>query len=103
MKAWLKEGILEKDARRALYPYTQTYDHGGRTFHRRGFIALVRLSPFGEGEVVPHEKTYKGPIEDRIKLMRATGMQLSPIFGLFSDPRNEVNNAPLSTTPANRS
>ena len=22
--------------------------------------------------------------------MRATGMQLSPIFGLFSDPRNEV-------------
>jgi uncharacterized protein (DUF1015 family) len=93
MKAWLKDGILEKDVRRALYPYAQTYDHGGKTFHRRGFIALVKLSPFGEGQVVPHEKTYKGPIEDRMKLMRATGAQLSPIFGLFSDPKNEINNA----------
>src|SRR4029078_5138965 len=58
---------------------------------RRGLIALVPLSPFGEGQVVPHEKTYKGPIEDRLKLMRATGVQLSPIFGLFSAPRGEVN------------
>ncbi len=92
LQAWLKSGVLERDGRRALYPYTQTYDQGGRTYHRRGFIALVKLSPFGEGEVVPHEKTYKGPIEDRLKLMRSTGMQLSPIFGLYSDPRNEVTN-----------
>ena len=92
LQAWLRGGILEQDGRRALYPYTQSFEHGGRKFHRRGFIALVRLSPFGEGHVVPHEKTYKGPIEDRLKLMRATGMQLSPIFGLFSDPRNEIAN-----------
>ncbi len=92
MQAWLKAHVLKRDARPALYPYAQTFEHGGRTFHRRGFIALVRLSPFGAGQVVPHEKTYKGPIEDRLKLMRATGMQLSPIFGLFSDPRNEVTN-----------
>jgi uncharacterized protein (DUF1015 family) len=55
-------------------------------------MALVKLSAFGEGEVVPHEKTYKGPIEDRMKLMHATHMQLSPIFGLFSDQRNEITN-----------
>jgi uncharacterized protein (DUF1015 family) len=90
LQAWLKSGILEKDARPALYPYAQSYEHAGRTFHRRGFIALVRLSPFGEGQVVPHEATYAGAIEDRMKLMQATGMQLSPIFGLFNDPRNEV-------------
>ena len=93
MRDWLRQGILEKDARRALYPYAQTYDHSGKTYHRRGFIALVKLSLFGEGQVIPHEKTYKGPIEDRMKLMRATGVQLSPIFGLFSDPKNEVNTA----------
>ncbi len=92
LQAWLKAGILKRDSRGALYPYAQSFKHGERTFHRRGFIALVRLSPFGAGHVVPHEKTYKGPIEDRLKLMRATGMQLSPIFGLFSDPRNEVTN-----------
>jgi uncharacterized protein (DUF1015 family) len=73
-----------------MYPYAQTYQHNAKTFHRRGFVCLVKLSPFGQGQIVPHEKTHAGPIEDRIKLMRATGVQLSPIFGLFSDPRNEV-------------
>jgi uncharacterized protein (DUF1015 family) len=90
LQSWLKAGVLERDGRPALYPYAQSYEHGGRTFHRRGFIALVRLSPFGEGQVVPHEKTYAGAIEDRMKLMQYTGMQLSPIFGLFSDQRNEI-------------
>jgi uncharacterized protein (DUF1015 family) len=90
LRSWLKAGILKRDTRSAFYPYTQSFDHGGRTHHRRGFIALVRLSPFGAGHVVPHEKTYAAPIEDRLKLMRATRTQLSPIFGLFSDPKNEV-------------
>lgn len=90
LQSWLRTGVLERDHRPALYPYSQSYEHGGRTFHRRGFIALVRLSPFGEGQVVPHEKTHAGAIEDRMKLMQYTGMQLSPIFGLFSDQRNEM-------------
>ena len=92
LQAWLSGGVLERDPRPMLYPYSQTFEHGGRTFHRRGLIALVQLSPFGQGEVVPHEKTYAGAIEDRMKLMQATGMQLSPIFGLFSDPKNQINN-----------
>lgn len=90
LQAWIRAGILKRDDRRAMYPYAQTYEYAGRTHHRRGFIALVKLSPFGEGHVVPHEKTYASAIEDRLKLMRATGAALSPIFGLFSDPRNEV-------------
>jgi uncharacterized protein (DUF1015 family) len=90
LRSWLKAGILKRDARAAFYPYTQTYEHAGRTYHRRGFMTLVRLSPFGAGHVVPHEKTYAAPIEDRLKLMRATRTQLSPIFGLFSDPKNDV-------------
>jgi uncharacterized protein (DUF1015 family) len=90
LQAWMKGGVLKRDTRAALYPYTQTFEHNGRRAHRRGFVCLVRLSPFGQGQVVPHEKTYANPIEDRLKLMRATGMQLSPIFGLYSDSRNEV-------------
>jgi uncharacterized protein (DUF1015 family) len=92
LRSWLAAGILARDHRPALYPYMQSYDHGGRTHHRKGFICLVRLSPFGQGQVVPHEQTYDAPIEDRLKLMRATRVQLSPIFGLYSDPRHEVNN-----------
>src|SRR5262249_16437201 len=59
-------------------------------FHRRGFICLVKLEPFGAGHVFPHEKTHKGPIQDRLRLMQITKTQLSPIFGLFNDGRREV-------------
>src|SRR5688500_15281557 len=44
--AWLSAGVLERDGRRALYPYTQSYTYGSKTFHRRGFICLVKLTPF---------------------------------------------------------
>ncbi len=90
LQGWLSGGVLVRDQKQAFYPYTQTYMHGERTFHRRGMIALVKLSPFGEGHVVPHEKTYADAIEDRLKLTRATRMQLSPIFGLFSDAKSQV-------------
>ena len=91
LEAWLNRGVLIQDTRAAFYPYQQTYELHGRVHHRKGFYALVRLSPFGQGQVVPHEKTYKGAIEDRFALMRATRCQLSPIFGLYSDPRKEVS------------
>ncbi len=92
LQSWLSAKILERSPRPAIYPYMQSFDHNGRTLHRRGFFATVRLSPFGLGQVVPHEKTYRESIEDRLKLMRATAVQMSPIFGMFSDPRHEVAN-----------
>ncbi len=91
-QAWLSAGILQKSPRPAIFPYTQSFDHNGRMYHRRGFFCTVKISPFGEGHVVPHEKTYREAIEDRLKLMRATQAQMSPIFGLYSDTRHEVTN-----------
>jgi uncharacterized protein (DUF1015 family) len=61
-------------------------------YHRRGFFCAVKITPFGDGHVVPHEKTYREAIEDRLKLMRATQAQMSPIFGLYSDSRHEITN-----------
>jgi uncharacterized protein (DUF1015 family) len=92
MQQWLKAGTLQKFPRQAIYPYTQSFDHNGRMYHRRGFFCTVKISPFGEGHVVPHEKTYREAIEDRLKLMRATKTQMSPIFGLYSDSRHEATN-----------
>ncbi len=92
LQSWIAAGILQKSPRPSIYPYTQSFDHNGRTYHRRGFFATVKISAFGEGHVVPHEKTYREAIEDRLKLMRATKTQLSPIFGLYSDTRHEIAN-----------
>ncbi len=91
---WLQHGVMEQDKRRAMYPYTQVFTDHGRVHHRRGVFVLVKLTALGEGigGVIPHEKTHKGPIEDRLKLMHATGVQASPVFGLFHDPQGKVMN-----------
>src|SRR5207248_3719568 len=59
-------------------------------YTRKGFLARVRLEPFGAGRIFPHEETLPGPRADRLKLFRATAMNLSPVFALHPDPGNEV-------------
>ncbi len=90
-RRWLESGILVRDPKPALYAYQQTYTYGGTRYQRRGLFARVRLEDFGAGSTIhPHEQTFSGPKEDRLKLMRATRANLSPVFGLYDDPSNDV-------------
>ena len=91
MQAWLDDGTLIRDDRPALYVYHQQFTHEGRPITRRMFFARLRLEPFGAGTVFPHERTFGGPKEDRLMLTRATRCNMSPIFGLYPDPDNEVS------------
>jgi uncharacterized protein (DUF1015 family) len=76
---WLASGVLREDAEPAFYLYRQGF--GGRA--RRGLIGAVRLSPYGEGEVLPHERTHGGARADRLELYRATRMALEPLWFLY--------------------
>lgn len=90
LRDWQQEGVLVQDSARSLYVYHQDFDVEGRRFTRKGFMARVRLEPFGQGRVYPHEETLSGPKADRLKLFHATGMNLSQIFGLYPDEDGEV-------------
>ncbi|GIW80820.1 MAG: phosphatase [Gemmatales bacterium] len=90
LKDWLREGILVQDSARSVYVYHQVFKVEDKEFTRRGVLARVRLEPFGQGKIFPHEETMPGPKADRLKLMHATGMNLSPVFGLYPDPQGEV-------------
>ena len=91
LQMWLESGILKREEKPALYAYQQTYSHAGTTYKRRGFFARVRLEEFGaDSSIHPHEQTFSGPKEDRLKLMRATKANLSPVFGLYDDKTNDV-------------
>jgi uncharacterized protein (DUF1015 family) len=85
LRGWLQDGVLLQDSARALYVYHQDFDVEGRHFTRRGFMARVRLEPFGAGRIYPHEETLAGPKADRLKLFRATQTNLSQVFGLYPD------------------
>ena len=93
---WLDRGILTQDDHPAVWALSQDYvgpDGVPRT--RTGLVASLRLEPYERGVVLPHERTHAGPKEGRLRLLRATGVQLEPIFLLydgdppFAAPRGE--------------
>jgi len=90
LRAWLNEKILQPDPDPAIYVYHQQFELLGHTFLRRSFMANVRLQPFGQGSIYPHEQTFPKAKEDRLQLLRATQANLSQIFGLYPDPENEI-------------
>ena len=90
LKDWVNDGVLVQDSARALYVYRQEFEVEGQKHVRRGFLARVRLEKFGQGRIYPHEETMSGPKADRLKLFRATAMNLSPVFGLFPDAEGAV-------------
>ncbi len=99
LAAWRAEGILVRDEEPGFYRYDQTFAPPGSppgtpSITRRGFLALVRLVAFSERIVLPHERTLSGPKEDRLKLFRATGTNLSPGFMLYRDAKGALD-APL--------
>jgi uncharacterized protein (DUF1015 family) len=106
LRAWKTEGVLRADARPAFYVYEQQFtlpQAPGRIYTRRGFFAAVQLEPFERRVVLPHEKTLAGPKEDRLKLMRATHTQISPIFGLYRDAdgsAREIIDAATAAVPS---
>ena len=90
LEQWRRSGFLVVDKTPAIYVYHQVFLHEGVQVVRRGFIARVRLEPFGKGSVHPHEETHAKVKEDRLKLTRATGTNLSQIFGFFLDEQCQV-------------
>ena len=99
LRGWVADRVLVRDPEPGFYRYDQTFTppgSSGAPLTRRGFLALVRLVPFAERVVLPHERTLSGPKEDRLKLFRATGTNLSPGFMLYRDPRGLLE-APLAS------
>ncbi len=75
---WLDDRILEPDAR-SMYVHEVAFE--GRVRH--DLIAALRLQPYSDRVVLPHERTHPGPKEDRLALLRATGVSLEPLWFLY--------------------
>lgn len=89
LATWRSDGTLHKDPHPSVYLYEQTYRVPGTDVSRtqRGFFARLRLEAFGpDSGVLPHERTLPAAREDRYKLLRATGVNTSPVIALYDDP-----------------
>jgi len=92
LQEWQAQGVLERDVTAAIYFLAHRFKlKGGEQKLRHGFFALTELQEFSSGVIRPHEKTLDAPKEDRLKLMLACHAQLSPIFALYTQPKQTIN------------
>src|SRR5579863_6502657 len=83
-RQWRDEGIFRQDSDASIYVYSQTFTApSGKTFERRGFIALGRVEDYSAKVVYRHEQTLAKPKADRLELLRATRVHYEQLFLLY--------------------
>jgi len=90
-RRWQAEDVLRQEDEPGLYLYRQQFNVADQTLVRSGFICGVKLEPYENGIVLPHEETMPKHKADRLALMQACRANFSPIFGLFSDPARKID------------
>ncbi|MBN1868384.1 DUF1015 domain-containing protein [Candidatus Sumerlaeota bacterium] len=92
LKEWKSSGALIDDPCKNFYIYQQEFrTPDGKTRVRTGVLAALKVDRHDKGRIHGHEHTFEGPKADRLKLLRSTRCNLSPIFCLFSDPAREID------------
>ncbi len=88
-ESWLSDGILQVENSESLYVYRQDFtDAKGARRRVAGVMGALRLEEFGEDAgVLPHERTMQGPKEDRLALLRACAVNISPIYAIYRGGR----------------
>jgi uncharacterized protein (DUF1015 family) len=83
LRSWMMEGILVRDPQPSFTIYRMRFDdHAGRSRTVSGVVGALEVCPPGRGDVLPHERTQSDLRTDRLELLRTTGANLSPIWGL---------------------
>jgi uncharacterized protein (DUF1015 family) len=83
---WLERGIL-RDEQVGVWALAQEYvGPDGVARRREGLVASLQVEPYASRVVLPHERTHARVKEERLRLLRATRVQLEPIFLLYDGP-----------------
>lgn len=84
LRSWRAGGVLVQTPPSG-FAYEMVFEEDGREVRTVGLLAALEVEPWG-GSIVPHEKTMAGPVEDRLRLLRAIRANLSPIHAVLHDP-----------------
>jgi uncharacterized protein (DUF1015 family) len=83
LAAWRAAHVLREEEQTYWWVAQDYTGPDGVSRTREGLGASVPVTPYEDGEVLPHERTHAGPKEGRLRLLRATHTQLEPIFLLY--------------------
>lgn len=80
---WRARGAMIVEETPALYVYDQEFMLHGERKVRRAVFGRLRLEEWEKGIVLPHEVTGATAKADRLKLLQATGVHMSPVMALY--------------------
>ncbi len=96
LREGLASGAFVQDDTPALYEYIQVFEHPldpAKSVSRRSLFVALKLEPYENGVVLPHEETHPKAKVDRLNLMRSTNANPEPIYGLYEDPTLTVGSS----------
>lgn len=79
---WLADGTVIRDDEPSLYAYAIDLAGGGR---RLGVMCLAGVEDPANGVIRAHEATLDKPLADRVALLKASRVDLEPVFFLSDD------------------
>jgi uncharacterized protein (DUF1015 family) len=85
LEGWVRSGALVRSSEPAYYAYEMRFQLDGRSRTITGLICGMELEEWG-GDVIPHERTMDGPVQDRLALLRATATHMSPVYATVEGP-----------------
>ena len=91
LEEWLRNAVIQVEDKPTFYRLKQTFKTPyGDEFTRTALIATIKVEPYENGVVLPHEQTFPKHKEDRLRILEATKSHLECIFGLFEDPDRSI-------------
>jgi uncharacterized protein (DUF1015 family) len=85
LASWRSDGALVASPEPRYHAYEMRFRLEARARTVRGLLCALELEDWG-GDILPHERTMPGPIEDRLRLLRATRTNLSAVYGTVPGP-----------------
>jgi uncharacterized protein (DUF1015 family) len=84
------DGVVTRDASRAVYRYHQVFPGPGRSLTRKSLFCAVQLTPYTEGQIRPHELASPAGRAAALAKIQALGAHVEPVLMGFRDPSTEV-------------
>ena len=89
LKKWKREGAIIQDKIPGIYVYYQYFSLPGNSkeYVRKGFISWIKATDWNspDSDILRHENTMPHSVNDRIDVLKATELNVSPTHGLYFD------------------
>lgn len=89
---WIKNKILTFDEAPSIYIYEISYKVNNEVCRLKGVVGSLKLPEKDEDYIIANQNTINDNKVDRIQLLDNTNCQFSPVFMLYEDNENEIQN-----------